>query len=167
MSHVRLLPIALVAIPLTLVARQPSPSFGGRWIAIEPDKIAGHELVVTQDATTLRLEQARLNAPQTYDAFGRRQPSQSGDRESTTYRLDGKALVTTHGDQSVRSSLHQDNGRILLRDFYQPGVLFERSLALDGHGRLVLEQRRPAVTDDAAQASGAVLEVRRIVFERR
>ena len=168
MGRVRLLSVAFVTIPLTLFATQPSSGLSGRWIAVEPDKIAGHELVVTQNAATLRLEQLRLQPGETYDEFGRRQSAHKGERESTTYRLDGAVLVTTGGGQSVRSSLRQDKGRLLLRDqIYPPGVTVERLLSLDSQGRLVLEHRRPAGTDDPAQASESVLEVRRIVFERR
>jgi hypothetical protein len=167
MGRVRLLPIGLVTIPLTLFATQPSSSLTGRWIAVEPDKIAGHELVVTQDATTLRLDQLRLQPRQTYDEFGR-PGAEKGERESTAYRLDGQVLVTSRGGQSVRSSLREDKGRLLLRDqILPPGVTFERMLSLDSQGRLVLEHRRSAVTDDAAQASESILDVRRIVFERR
>lgn len=168
MRHSGLFSFALAAIPITLFATQAPPDFSGRWIAVEPQKIAGHELVVTQNASMLRLEQLRLRAGETYDEFGRRGGPQKGDRESTTYRLDGEVLVTNHGGQSVRSSVRRDNGRILLRDmYYPPGVTFERSLALDNRGRLVLEHRLPGLGDDPPQASERVLDIRRIVFERR
>jgi hypothetical protein len=120
MGRVRLLPIAFVTIPLTLFGTQPSPGLSGRWIAVEPDKIAGHELVVTQDATTLRLEQLRLQPRQTYDGFGRPHGAEKGERESTAYRLDGQVLVTNRGGQSVRSSLREDKGRLLLREQILP-----------------------------------------------
>ena len=168
MRYIRLIPFALVTIPVTLFAAQSSAGFTGRWIAVEPQKIAGHELVVTQDAATLRLEQRRLQSGETYDNLGRRQGPQNSERESTTYRLDGQVLVTNRGDQSVRCSLRRDNGRILLRDVYQPpGVTFERSLSIDDRGRLVLENRRPDPGSDPAKASETILDIRRIVFERR
>ena len=168
MGRIRLLSVAFLTIPLTVFVTQASSNLSGRWIAVEPDKIAGHELVVTQDATTLRLEQVRLQPGETYDEFGRRHGGQKAERESMTYRLDGRVLVTKQGGQQVRSSLRGDQGRLLLRDQYHPpGVTFERMLSLDQQGRLVLEHRRPGLTDDAVEASGAVLEVRRIVFERR
>ena len=169
MGRIRLLLLILVTIPATLVAaRQGTPNLNGRWVAVEPHKVAGHELVVTQDATTLRLEQVRLQRGETYDEFGRGQGAEKGQRESTTYRLDGQVLVTNQGDQAVRSSLREDKGRLLLRDqIHPPGVTVERMLSLDPQGRLVLEHRRSELTDDAVEASGAVLEVRRIVFERR
>jgi hypothetical protein len=164
----RLIAFTLVVIPLGVLASQPHPDFSGRWIAVEPQKIAGHELLVTQDTATLRLEQVRLESRATYDSFGRRQGPATGTRESTTYRLDGQTLVTRYESQSVRSSLRGDNTRLLLRDVYQPpGITFERSLSLDSRGRLVLEHRVPAAGDDPMQASDAVLDVRRIVFERR
>ncbi|HJR61806.1 MAG TPA: hypothetical protein VJ813_20530 [Vicinamibacterales bacterium] len=164
----RLISFALATMPATLLAIQTPADFSGRWTAIEPQKIAGHELVVMQDAGTLRLEQMRLRSGETYDEFGRPRGPQKGERESTMYRLDGEVLVTKRGDQSIRSSLRRDNGRILLRDQYQPpGVTFERSLSFDNRGRLVLEHRRPAPADDPSQASETVLDIRRIVFERR
>ena len=166
MRHIRLFPLALITIPL--FATQTPPDFSGRWIAVEPEKIAGHELIVVQDTATLRLEQIRLESRATYDSFGRRQGPPNGTRESTTYRLDGEMLVTTYQGQSVRSSLRRDNTRVLLRDVYHPpGVTFERSLSLDNRGRLVLEHRRPSPGEDPVQASDTVLDVRRIVFERR
>ena len=168
MERVRLIPLALVTIPVTLLVTQPPPDFSGRWIAVEPQKVAGHELVVTQDKATLRLEQVRLRSGETYDHFGRPQPPLTGDRESTTYRLDGKAVVTNDAGQSVRSSLREDSGRIVLRDVYQPpGVNFERWLFLDDRGRLVLEHRPLATGDEPVQASDRILDIRRIVFERR
>jgi hypothetical protein len=168
MGHIRLILFALVTIPVTMFPTQAPPGFSGRWIAVEPQKIAGHELVVTQDAATLRLEQMRLHSGETYDEFGRRQGPQKGERESTMYRLDGQVLVTNRGGQSVRSRLRGDNRRILLRDVYQPpGVTFERSLSFDNRGRLVLEHRLPAPSNDPSQASETVLDIRRIVFERR
>ena len=168
MGPVRLSLFALVTIPVTLLAAQAPADLSGRWIATEPQKIAGHELVVTQDATTLRLEQVRLQSGETYDNFGRRQGPQSNERESTTYRLDGQVLVTNRGGQSVRSSLRRDNARVLLRDMYHPnGATFERSLSIDGRGRLVLEIVRPGPGGDPEQASEAILDIRRIVFERR
>jgi hypothetical protein len=163
-----LIPFALVTISVTLFATQAPAGFSGRWIAVEPQKIAGHELVVTQDAATLRLEQMRLHSDETYDEFGRGRGPQKAERESTTYRLDGQVLVTNRGGQSVRSLLRADNGRILLRDVYQPaGVVFERSLSFDNRGRLVLENRLPPPGNDPPEASETVLDIRRIVFERR
>ena len=168
MGRSRLILFALVTIPVALLAAQAPADFSGRWIAVEPQKIAGHELVVTQDAATLKLEQVRLRSGETYDQFGRRQGPLKGDRESTTYRLDGKALVTNIEGQSVRSSLREDRGRILLRDLYQPpGFTFERSLSFDSQGRLVLEHRQLATADEPPQASERILDIRRIVFERR
>lgn len=168
MTPIRLISFALVVIPVTLLARQTPADFSGRWIAVEPQQIAGHELVVIQDTAILRLEQVRLESGATYDSFGRPQGPQKGKRESTTYRLDGQTLVTNHDGQSVRSSLRRDSSRILLRDLYQPpGVTFQRSLSLDNRGRLVLEHRLPPVGDDPVQTSDAVLDTRRIVFERR
>lgn len=168
MGHARLIPFALVTIPVTLFATQPAADFSGRWIAVEPQKVAGHELVVTQDAATLRLEQTmRLRSAETYDEFGRRRGVRQGNRESSTYRLDGEPLVTNRGGQLLRSSLRRDNGRILLTDRYHPpGVTFERSLSFDDRGRLVLEYR-PTPGDDPSQASETILDIRRIVFERR
>ncbi len=168
MRYVRLFGFALVAIPVTLVAAQAPAGLNGRWIAVEPQKIAGHELVLTQSASILRVEQIRLRSGETYDEFGRRQGSQEGERESTSYRLDGRVLITKRGGEWVRSSLRRNNGRILLRDLYQAsGVIFERSLSLDRRGRLVLEHRLPGPGDEPPQASERVLDVRRIVFERR
>jgi hypothetical protein len=168
MRITRLIAVTLVAIPLSVLARQPHPDFSGRWIAVEPQKIAGHELLVTQDTATLRLEQVRLESRATYDSFGRRQGPAPGTRESTTYRLDGQTLVTRYENQSVRSSLRREKARLWLRDVYQPpGAIFERRLSLDNRGRLVLEHRIPPAGEEPAQASETVLDVRRIVFERR
>ena len=171
MRSIRLILLALAARPAIAVAgvaSQTPADFSGRWVAVEPQTIAGHELVITQDAATLRLEQMRLRSGETYDEFGRRQGPEKGERESTSYRLDGQSSVTNLDGRSVRSSLRQEQGRILLRDVYQPpGLILERRLSLDNRGRLVLEHRAPAPGGDPAQASEAVLDVRRIVFERR
>ena len=169
MGHTRLLPFALVTIPLTLFGQQTPADFSGRWIAVEPKKVAGHELVVTQDTATLRLEQMRLSSGETYDQLGRRRGVRQGDRESTTYRLDGEALVTNSGGQLVRSTLRRDNGRVTLTDRYQPpGVTFERTLSFDDRGRLVLVlEHHPIPGDDPSQGSETILDIRRIVFERR
>ena len=169
MGHIRLIPFALVTIPVTLLATQAPPDFSGRWIAVEPQKVAGHELMVTQDTATLRLEQTRLRSGETYDEFGRRRGVRQGDRESPTYRLDGEALVTNSGGQLVSSTLRRENGRMTLSDRYQPpGVTFERTLSFDARGRLVLVlEHRPIPGDDPAQASETILDIRRIVFERR
>ena len=168
MGRIRLISFALVTISVTLFATQSPPNLTGRWIAVEPQKVAGHELVITQDATTLRLEQLRLHSNEAHDGFGRREGPEKGEREATTYRLDGQVLVTNRGDQAVRSSLRASKGRLLLRDQYHPpGMTMERVLSVDSQGRLVLEQRRPSATDDPLQASETVLDVRRIVFERR
>ena len=59
--------------------------FSGRWIAVEPQKIAGHELVVTQDAAILRLEQIRLRSGETYDEFGRRRGPQKGSERQLAF----------------------------------------------------------------------------------
>ncbi len=164
----RLISFAVAAIPVTLLATQSPADFSGRWIAVEPQRIAGHELVITQDAGTLRLEQMRLSSGETYDESGRARGPLKGERESTIYRLDGEVLATKRGEQSVRSSLRRDNERILLRDQYHPpGVTFERSLSFDKGGRLVLEHRRPALAYDPSQASDGILDIRRMVFERR
>jgi hypothetical protein len=168
MRHIRLIPFALVTIPVTLFAAQIPAGLSGKWVAVEPQKIAGHELLITQDAATLRLEQVRLQHVETFDDLGRRQGPPKEVRESTTYRLDGGVLVTNRDGQSVRSSLRQDGGRIWLRDVYQPTlVTLERSLSVDNRGRLVLEIRRPDPSSDPDQASERVLNIRRIVFERR
>jgi hypothetical protein len=171
MRSIRLILLALAAMPAIAVAgvaSQTPADFSGRWVAVEPQTIAGHELVITQDAATLRLEQMRLRSGETYDEFGRRQGPEKGERESTSYRLDGQSSVTNLDGRSVRSSLRREKGRILLRDVYQPpGPTFERRLSLDNRGRLVLEHRVPVPGGDPAQASEAVLDVRRIVFERR
>ena len=168
MRPIRLIPLALVAIPVTLFAAQVPAGLSGRWIAVEPQKVAGHELLITQDAGTLRLEQLRLQHIQTFDELGRRQGPLKEVRESTTYRLDGQVRVTSHDGQSVRSSLRQEDGRVWLRDVYQPTlVTLERSLSVDNRGRLVLEILRPDSSSDPDQASERILDIRRIVFERR
>jgi hypothetical protein len=168
MRHIRLTTFAIVTIPLTLLAGQIPAGLGGRWVAVEPQKIAGHELLITQDAGTLRLEQVRLQHLETFDELGRRQAPSKELRESTTYRLDGQVLVTNNDGQSVRSSLRHEDGRVWLRDVYQRTlVTLERSLSLDNRGRLVLEIRRPDPSSDPDQASERILEIRRIVFERR
>ena len=168
MRITRLIPCTLAAVPVVLLASQTPTDFSGRWIAVEPEKVAGHELVITQDTATLRLEQVRLESRATYDQFGRRQGPPNGTRESTTYRFDGTALITSYEGQSVRSSLRRDGTRLLLRDVYQPpGMTSERRLSLDSRGRLVLERRLPPPPDDSVQSSDAVLDIRRIVFERR
>ena len=168
MGRIRLIPLALVTVPVTLFTAQAPSDFNGRWSAVEPQKFAGHELVITQDKATLRLDQVRLHSGETYDQFGRPQGPPKGVRESTTYRLDGTTVVTNVAGQSVRSSLGEDGERIILRDRYHPpGVNFERSLSFDNRGRLVLEHRSLATGDEPAQSSERILDIRRIVFERR
>ena len=168
MRRIRLIPFVLVTIPVTLFAAQIPAGLSGKWVAVEPQKIAGHELLITQDAATLRLEQVRLQQVETFDELGRRQGPPKEVRESTTYRLDGEVLVTTRDGQSVRSSLRHEDGRVWLRDVYQPTlVTLERSLSVDNRGRLVLEIRRPDPSSDPDQASQRILDIRRIVFERR
>ena len=169
MRPIRLIPFVLVTIPVTLFAAQIPAGLSGRWVAVEPQKIAGHELLIAQDAATLRLEQVRLQHVETFDELGRRQgPPKKEVRESTTYRLDGEVLVTNRDGQSVRSSLRHEDGRVWLRDVYQPTlVTLERSLSVDNRGRLVLEIRRPDPSSDPDQGSERILDIRRIVFERR
>lgn len=115
MRSIRLILLALAAMPAMAVAgvaSQTPADFSGRWVAVEPQTIAGHELVITQDAATLRLEQMRLRSGETYDEFGRRQGPEKGERESTSYRLDGQSSVTNLDGRSVRSSLRREKGRI-------------------------------------------------------
>jgi hypothetical protein len=159
--------IAVVAIPGLLTALQSRPNFDGRWVAVEPATAAGHELVIHQDASTLRLEQRRQISRETYDSLGRR-VDLAGVRESTSYRIDGTALITGSAGQSVRSTLRQESHAFVLRDTYQELHLkFERRLSFDDRGRLILEYLQMPSTNDASNAAETVLDIRRIVFERR
>jgi len=152
---------------------QKGPNFSGRWIAVEPASAAGHELLITQDDATLKLEQARLYSGQVFNKFGKSLGHEKGDQESTTYRLDGRSTTTSRaGDdpQPVRSSIRWSKARLVLIDFYQAiGLRVERTLAFDTRGRLVLEKRRPVpLADQPPESNSAgILEPKRIVFEKR
>jgi hypothetical protein len=157
----------LAALPAVVFATQSRPNFNGRWVAIQPEKIAGHELVIVQDSSTLRIEQVRIDARETYDSLGRR-ADPGGRRESTTYRLDGESTITGGAAETVRSSLIQQPDAFILRDIYQGVRLrFERRLSFNADGRLIVEQRQPPVSQDPDRASETVLDVRRVVYERR
>ena len=167
MTRRALVTIALVAVPGLVTALQSRPNFDGRWVAVEPAKAAGHELAIQQDAWTLRLEQRRPISRETYDHLGRR-VDPSGVREVTSYRIDGTPLVTRSSGQSVQSTLRHEAHTFVLRDVHQELHLkFERRLSFDDRGRLVLEYLQMPSSDDASNAAGTVLDIRRIVFERR
>ena len=159
--------VALAALPDLPQAGQSRPNFNGRWVAIEPAEVAGHELVIVQDGSTLKVEQLRIYSRETYDSLGRRVDPE-GRRESTTYRLDGEPTVTGHAQETVRSSLVEQANAFILRDVYHGvGLRFERRLSFKTGGRLIVEQLQPPISQDPERASEAVLEVRRIVYERR
>jgi len=161
--------LAMVLVPGA--AGQTRHDFDGRWIAVEPDAVAGHELHIVQDDSTLTLEQVRLNSREVYDGVERPVGEGNGVRESTTYRLDGTPTVAVRASvdpQQVRSSARWERNRLVLSDVYTAtGLRFERSLALDQHGRLVLTRRIPVMEQEPAVRSACVLEPARIVFERR
>jgi hypothetical protein len=162
--------VALLALPVT--ADQNVPDFTGRWVAVEPASIAGHELRITQDASAITLEQTRLRSRQTYDDSGRPRGEAKGEREKSSYRLDGQPTISNRGAgdaQQVRSTLRWKNDGLLLIDTYPATHLkFERTLRFAARDRLVLEFKAPPVTsDDPVASSAAVLEPARIVFERR
>jgi hypothetical protein len=152
------------------ISAQTKTDFSGHWVAAEPSGAAGHELRITQDAETLKLEQPRLWSQQSTDTFGRVRGPAAGERESTIYRIDGRPITSRSGDDArqVRSTLSWKDGQLQLTDVYaETGVRFQRILTLDGKGRLVLEQRLPVVSGDAPAASSAEMaRPRRIVFER-
>lgn len=168
MRTVLLLAVLLSPASATHQIRQ---DFSGRWIAVQPESVAGHELHIEQDGSALTLEQVRLDSRQVYDAFGRRLDEAKGVRESTTYRWDGKPVIAARGaaeTQQVRSSARWDRNRLVLSDVNpDTGVRFQRTLALDQHGRLVVERRRQHVGHEPEAASLSVLEPVRIVYERR
>jgi len=156
------------ALSIALSA-QSLPDFTGRWLAVEPESVKGHELHITKDNSILQLEQVRLTSAEVYDSHGRRVGNPKGERERSTYRLDGERTVTKSVVQPVHSWLRTGTDHALLTDLYQDtGLRVERKLSLDDRGRLVLEQRRPAVTsDEPAPASGQILIASRVVFEKR
>jgi hypothetical protein len=159
--------VVLAVLPGLALASQSRPNFNGRWVAIEPAKVAGHELVIVQDGSTLKVEQVRLYPRETYDSLGRRVDPE-GRRESTTYRLNGEPTVAGRAQETVRSSLIEQADALILRDIYQGvGLRFERRLSFRTDGRLVVEQLQPTLSLDPERASDAVLDVRHIVYERR
>ena len=157
---------------ITLSA-QTRPDFAGRWIAVEPAAVVGHELRIVQDAQTLKLEQVRLDSQAFADTLGRVRGPGEGERESTNYRIDGQptiARLSHHDSRQVRSTLiWNDAHQARLLDVYPDmHARFERTLTLDTKGRLILEHRRPATSsDDPGAASADIAKPRRIVFERR
>jgi hypothetical protein len=157
----------LAALPAVVFATQSRPNFNGRWVAIQPETIAGQELLIVQDGSTVRIEQVRIDARETYDRLGRRVDAATR-RESTTYRLDGEPTVTGRAQETVRSSLIEQTDAFILRDIYQGLRLrFERRLSFDADGRLVVEQLQRPVSQDPDRASETVLDVGRVVYERR
>jgi hypothetical protein len=161
-----------ILIGLPTVTAQSVPDFSGRWVAVQPVSIAGHVLRITQDNSTIRLEQLRLQSRQVYGTFGQRQGDAKGEQETTSYRLDGQPTITTNAandPEQVRSSLRVEKDRLVLIDLYQStGLRFERTLQLAAPDRLVLEKKRPPVTsDDPLASSAGILEPVRVVFERR
>lgn len=151
------------------LSAQPLPDVTGRWIAVEPESVRGHELHISRNNSILQLEQLRLTSAEVYDSHGRRIGSPAGERERSAYRLDGEKTVAKSVGQPVHSWLRAGTDHVLLTDLYQETRLtVQRKLSLDDRGRLVLEQRRPAgMNDDPALASGQVLIPSRIVFEKR
>ena len=120
--------ILLAALPGVIAASQSRPNFNGRWVAVEPATVAGHELVIVQNGSTLKLEQVRIRSQETYDSLGRR-VDPAGQRESTLYRLDGEVTVTGRASETVRSSLIELPDAFVLRDTYHAVRLrFERRL---------------------------------------
>jgi hypothetical protein len=167
MSRFARVSILLAALPIAVAASQSRPNFNGRWVAVEPAKVAGHELVIIQDGSTLKLEQVRIRSQETYDSLGRR-VDPGGQRESTTYRLDGETTLGGRAPSTVRSSLIQEAHGFVLRDFYPAvGMRFERRLSFAAGERLVVEQLQPRISQDPDRASETVLDIRRIVYERR
>lgn len=159
--------LALAALPAIVHATQSRPNFNGRWIAVEPAAVAGHELLIVQDGSTLKIEQVRILSRETYDRLGRR-VDPGGRRESTTYRLDGEPTVAARAEESIRSSLVEGPNAFILRDVHQGLRLrFERRLSFNDGGRLIVEHLQPPASQDPDRASGTVLDVRRIVYERR
>lgn len=162
---------ALAVVLAPGAAGQARHDFAGRWTAVEPAAVAGHELRIVQDDAKLTLEQLRPDSREVYDGFGRRVGEGQGVRESTTYRLDGTPTIALRGagdPQQVRSSARWDRNRLVLSDVYTAtGLRFERTLTLDPHGRLVLTRRRPEAGHEPTAASTSVLQPARIVFERR
>lgn len=154
-------------------AAQAPPDFSGQWLAVEPVSVAGHELLITQDDATLTLMQSRLYSGQVFNIYGKPEGHEKGDLELTTYRLDGKPVITSRAaddPQPVRSSLRWERNRLVLIDFYQGiGLRVERTLGFDRKGRLVLERRRPVAASylPPVHHSLGVSEPRRIVFEKR
>ncbi|HVH57558.1 MAG TPA: hypothetical protein VM791_14950 [Vicinamibacterales bacterium] len=166
------LPVTLSVVQLITVTAQAPANFSGRWIAIEPASVAGHELRITQDQDTFTVQQVRIESREAFDNLGRRIGEGAKATESTTYRLDGKPTVTMArgaGDpQQMRSSVRWDKKRLVLSDLYSAtGFRFERVLSFDRQGRLVFERRRPPSDGEPHTASAGVLEPVRIIYEKR
>ena len=118
--------VALSILPwLHPAMAQSVPDFSGRWVAIEPAAVAGHELRIRQDDAVITLEQVRVDSRQAYDNLGRPVGDPKGEQESTTYRLDGKPTIAARsaGDgQQVRSTLRWETDRVVLMAFTRQPV---------------------------------------------
>lgn len=171
MKTVLLCALAIALGPAAAGQDQGRQDFNGRWIAVEPGAVAGHELRISQDDATLTLEQVQLGSRDVYDGFGRQVGEGSGVRESTTYRLDGKPTIAMRAaadPQQVRSSAWWEDDRLVLADVYTAtGLRYQRTLGFDDRGRLVLIRRAGSMYQEPATRAGSVLEPARIVFERR
>jgi hypothetical protein len=161
-----------VVLGLTFQAAQSPPDFSGRWVAVAPAAVAGHELRITEDAQMLTIEQSRIQSRQTFDSFGRRSGEGPDTMERTSYRLDGTVTVSTargSGEpQQVRSSARWDKNRLVLSDLYPATRLrFERTISFDQQGHLVFETPRPPSGNEPSSASASMLDPVRVVYERR
>jgi hypothetical protein len=142
-SFARLLTTAIV---LTAVASaqqkpaqkpQPTPNFSGRWVIVSPEKGAGQEQIVTQDARTLTTEH----------------PSEGGSHKMT-YQLDGvehRNAIPSHGAEIVMmSTAAWDGDRIVIstRTAYPNGMKtsLKEVWSLDAQGRLVIDSTESGPT---------------------
>jgi hypothetical protein len=127
------------AIVLTAVASaqqkpaqkpQPKPNFSGRWVIVSPEKGAGQEQIITQDAKTLTTEHAS-----------------EGGGHKIVYQLDGiehRNAIPSHGAEIVMmSTAAWDGDRIVItiRTDYPNGMktTAREVWSLDAQGRLVVD----------------------------
>lgn len=105
------------------------PSFSGQWVAVSPEKFAGRSQIVTQDATTLTIEQVAKDGT-----------------HKMTYQLDGlerRQAIPRGPDIAMLAKAAWDADRIVITtNISYPNGMKTQSKevwSIDAQGRLVID----------------------------